>query len=228
MLRLPLFFIDNYRMIFLVIFIFYLLPLNSNSFLFGSLSKCWNGQPKCDINLNCLSKPNEWRSCLCEDGDEDCMDFYGNSLSEFIPHLLPINDPCGSNSTKVFPQCQPHLRCLMQHTEGISRCRCPGGADNTCSNPSTPTTSIPIPTASSGPLRDIGQQCGGKDYKGGTVCEPDLICLYQGEWSSVCLCPDKSWRCRDPTIAPKTTISPTVITSQSTIIPTTIETFQGK
>ena len=67
-----------------------------------------------------------------------------------------------------------------------------------------------------GPLRDIGQQCGGKGYKGGTVCEPDLICLYQGEWSSVCLCPDKTWRCRNPTTTPKATAAPTVPTSAPT------------
>ena len=71
-------------------------------------------------------------------------------------------------------------------------------------------------TVTTGPLRNIGQQCGGKGYKGGTVCEPDLICLYQGEWSSTCLCPDKSWRCRNPTTTTKVTTPSAVVTSQTT------------
>lgn len=54
----------------------------------------------------------------------------------------------------------------------------------------------------------LDRQCGGRDYRGETRCDPRFICVVTGPFSSLCKCPNRSSWCPGAPGYPTTTTKP--------------------
>ncbi|KAJ3128083.1 hypothetical protein HK098_005137 [Nowakowskiella sp. JEL0407] len=140
----------------------------------------------------------------CEDGNV-CIyeNVYSSTCRENSTSYVQVGEPCGP-----FSSCVEGAKC-RKITNGFSLCRsftsAPPKTSTTISSTATVTavvSSTPKPVA-------MGNQCGGKNYTGSTVCEAGNDCVVMDETISICLPPGFP-------IPPATTYTSTVKSTSTT------------
>jgi hypothetical protein len=171
--------------------------------------KCWNGEETCNPKQECFDNTVNWSKCVCPGGDKSCLNYFGENREDYISCLPSLNESCGPDSTTDFRTCQPPFRCGLLKNQNKYQCLCDGCNRNSSSlSRNIVTESIAVFIT----WLKLDAQCGGRDYRGKTECEPTHKCITYSPFWSACKCPDRTSWCPGAPGYPTTTIMPLTTT----------------